>query len=752
MANLTENENIPINYLCPISLQIMNDPVIVCENGHSFDRLFIQKWIDVEPICPKCKETIVPLIPNRALKDSIEEYLTKKESSDLKVSSESSDSMLKQSFTQIYVEQLINTIKLACEDNFDKRKPVNLIFVLDVSYSMNELIKAIKDDKNNNERHGFTRLDLVKFVTNTIIHLLDKGDKISIILYSSECIELVDISNGQMTDHNKELITQKINQIKPNGCTYMWDGICTAFRSVKLAGLNKYNSNIILLTDGCPTEGRTARGIVPTLESYIRKNGIPCPIHSFLFGYDGNPELMDKISELTGGTFGFIPDASMMSTFIINKITCILNTCVNVIEFEYSYSCDEDKLNEIFNGYSIVVNTTEKTCTVNLGSLQYDLTKSFDFDNELIKLTHIYCDGLEQNIKSVSESNIFRTSSQTCINCRIKFIDIINKLIIDVDQVLKHGSDLARPRFSIDTQITEFSELTNNVDSKSDAEYINNLIFELQKEISIAFSNVNHLKVWVLPYLISLKNAHLHQYCSDFKNHSIKMYKGHLFDTLKDKLSDTFDMLPPPKASRRNENTSDLRKVGLRKVAERFTRPAPALTSMSVYNDRYGGCFTGDCKVETKYCIKEIKDLIPNDIVKTDKGFSRVNHIVRTKYPTGTIMKLHKLSDDNGCITAWHPVRLNSKWEFPIKKLDIYKRRIDKVYNLILEKDHIVYLNGVEVVTLGHGFKGDVIEHDFFGNMDKIKEHYVTKSVDGFIELSHDQITRNEEGLVNRLI
>lgn len=759
MANLTEIENIPENFKCPISLSLMENPFMIFPCGHTFEERYLNENIRLNNSCPICRGPIENIAPNYSLKNAIQEWLEGK-SNDDKVSSESTDAMLKQSSTQIYVEQIENTIKLAYDDLFTKRQPVNLIFVLDVSGSMNILIKEIKDEKN--EEHGFSRLDLVKFVTKTIIHLLNEEDRISIILYSDDVQELVSISNGQMNETNKKRINNYIDNIKSNGRTRMWRGISEAFRSVKFTeNLNRSNSNIILLTDGCPTEGETARGILPTLESYIRKNGIVCPVHSFLFGYDGNPKLMEKISELTSGTFGFIPDASMMSTFIINKITCILNTCVNVIEFEYSYSCDDEKLLEllaIFNDFTIGVKTSEKKIIVPLGSLQYDLAKSFNFDvnDEFFKLTNVYCDGIEQNITSVSESKISGTSSKICIKCRIEFIDTLNGLISNLNLVLNHGRDLNVPRFIISSQIEGFTELRDDVDSRSDAEYINNLINELENQISIGFSNVHHLKVWVLPYLISLRNAHLHQYCSDFKNYSIKMYKGSIFEKLKDEFSDIFDTLPPPKASRRNErSTSHYRSSSLGDIAKSLENNGPE--SMRDYNNpNYGGCFTGDCQILTENGLKLVSELKPKDIVKTDKGFSKVKHIVVTKYPKSSFFKLHALSNnsnDKAFITEWHPIRINGKWEFPINKLDcVIVNEINQVYNLILEKDHVIYLNDVEVVTLGHGFKGDVIEHDFFGNMDKIKEHYVTKSVDGIIELSHNQITRNKIGLVNGLI
>jgi hypothetical protein len=38
------------------------------------------------------------------------------------------------------------------------------------------------------------------------------------------------------------------------------------------------------------------------------------------------------------------------------------------------------------------------------------------------------------------------------------------------------------------------------------------------------------------------------------------------------------------------------------------------------------------------------------------------------------------------------------------------------VYNMVLDMGHIIRVNGILSVTLGHGFTGPVIEHGFFGN------------------------------------
>jgi len=60
---------------------------------------------------------------------------------------------------------------------------------------------------------------------------------------------------------------------------------------------------------------------------------------------------------------------------------------------------------------------------------------------------------------------------------------------------------------------------------------------------------------------------------------------------------------------------------------------------------------------------------------------------------------------------------LNNKFEFPITVSKGIVKEIpsDAIYSFVLESGHIMIINGIECVTLGHGFKGDVVEHDYFG-------------------------------------
>jgi hypothetical protein len=68
---------LPDDFKCPISLEIMSDPVII-SSGHTFDRSSIQRWIDAgNRTCPITKLPLSEppsLIPNHALRSLISNY------------------------------------------------------------------------------------------------------------------------------------------------------------------------------------------------------------------------------------------------------------------------------------------------------------------------------------------------------------------------------------------------------------------------------------------------------------------------------------------------------------------------------------------------------------------------------------------------------------------------------------------------------------------------------------------------------
>ncbi|KAL8052957.1 hypothetical protein ABFX02_05G039500 [Erythranthe guttata] len=70
---------IPDDFLCPISLELMRDPVIVA-TGQTYERSYIQRWIDCgNTTCPKTQQKLrhVTLTPNYVLRSLISQWCTK---------------------------------------------------------------------------------------------------------------------------------------------------------------------------------------------------------------------------------------------------------------------------------------------------------------------------------------------------------------------------------------------------------------------------------------------------------------------------------------------------------------------------------------------------------------------------------------------------------------------------------------------------------------------------------------------------
>ncbi|KAG2706200.1 hypothetical protein I3843_05G083100 [Carya illinoinensis] len=74
-----QSSSIPHEFLCPITLEIMTDPVIVA-TGQTFERESIRKWLDSNHrTCPKTGQTLnhLSLAPNFALKNLIRQWCEK---------------------------------------------------------------------------------------------------------------------------------------------------------------------------------------------------------------------------------------------------------------------------------------------------------------------------------------------------------------------------------------------------------------------------------------------------------------------------------------------------------------------------------------------------------------------------------------------------------------------------------------------------------------------------------------------------
>lgn len=155
---------------------------------------------------------------------------------------------------------------------------------------------------------------------------------------------------------------------------------------------------------------------------------------------------------------------------------------------------------------------------------------------------------------------------------------------------------------------------------------------------------------------------------------------------------------------------------------------------------------------------KMAKEIVKGDLVKTDKGESKVKCVLKTKLlnNTGHFIKL----DSGLLVTPWHPVKINGEWEFPCQNSSSFvSQQSEAVYSFLLENDHVLIIENTQVCGLAHNFKGKVIEHDYYGTNKVVEDLQKMEGWgEGLVELQQgnciirDSKTGNVSGLYQRKI
>jgi hypothetical protein len=178
----------------------------------------------------------------------------------------------------------------------------------------------------NGEDDGFSRLDLVKHTMNTVITALSSADQLCLIKFSNAAEVIANLA--PLSETNKKIMMEKMQNLAPEYSTNIWDGLRAALDiivNLPAESVRDYNIEIFLLTDGVPNIN-PPRPITETLESYLTKK---CPdrrpkVHTFGYGYSLQSDVLYDLAKVADGCFGFIPDSSMVGTVFINSLSSSL--------------------------------------------------------------------------------------------------------------------------------------------------------------------------------------------------------------------------------------------------------------------------------------------------------------------------------------------------------------------------------------------------------------------------------------------
>ncbi len=173
-----------------------------------------------------------------------------------------------------------------------KRAPVNLAVVIDRSGSMSGA-------KIDNARRAASRL----------VDLLDENDRLSVVHYGTDVAALGGVF---ATPENKLKLKRFIANIADEGGTNIGEGLAAGARHIERARTDFRVNRLLLLSDGQPTVGITSATGLANVVRRIRDSGIS--VTSLGVGADFNEDLMQRLADVGGGSYGFISDAAAMAT------------------------------------------------------------------------------------------------------------------------------------------------------------------------------------------------------------------------------------------------------------------------------------------------------------------------------------------------------------------------------------------------------------------------------------------------------
>lgn len=707
---------------CPITQDIMKDPV-QGKDGQTYERSAIITALRVKEESPITRErmTINDLKVNSSIRFLCDKYHSgafgnlslNSNNKEVKIPTNSetvSNIKIDHSLTKNKDNKFMITFNVNKEDYTAKLGSNNpsqdIVLVIDRSGSMNAAVEA-KDVNGDKLENGMSIQDIVNHAAKTVAKTLNSDSRLSVIIFDNNVQVLFDFVN--MNDMNIGMALGKIANIKPGGQTNIWGGIDKAFNLINSREDKSRNPAVFVLTDGSPNIS-PSRGEVETLKRMREKNNFNSPIYTFGFGYAVCKDLLYDMSKYGDGGNGHIPDGSMIATVFCNFTGTILTTVATNIKLHI-------KRNNKFSNFEIIgdfpiINTDNKDYTTYLlGSIQCQQSRNIVIETDSNSdFTYYYTYNIgEEFVKSnevtVSSENIssIEINNEVDINfARATCVDSIRKMI---------GYKIINDESSVTSLFTETVAFLKDIPGNN--KLIKGLIENFEDQVKLAILNNEYFKKWGQYYLDQLSRSLNQEIKPNFKDQGC-IFGGEIFETIVDRASDIFDTLPPPEPSLINHTSSN---YGYNSLT-----PTRA-TTLASYNDPNGGCMHSECIVTLGNSFKKkIGNVEKNDILLTidingNLSNAKVVCVIETQITNGL---REMVNFENGLIiTPWHPVKYNQNWVFPKEIYPTTMVSCNSMITLVMEKDHTIFVNDTPCITLGHNFKGKVIEHDYYGT-DKV--------------------------------
>lgn len=195
--------------------------------------------------------------------------------------------------------------------------PSNLVFLIDVSGSMNDPMK----------------LPLVKASMKMLTEQLRESDKVSIVVYAGAAGLVLSPTSGS----EKEKIKRAIDNLEAGGSTAGGAGIKLAYATAKKNFKKNGNNRVILCTDGDFNIGASSDDAMERLIEQERKSGVFLTVLGYGMGnYKDNK--MQKLADKGNGNHAYIDGMSEAKKVLVNEFGGTLFTIAKDVKLQVEFN------------------------------------------------------------------------------------------------------------------------------------------------------------------------------------------------------------------------------------------------------------------------------------------------------------------------------------------------------------------------------------------------------------------------------
>jgi Ca-activated chloride channel family protein len=199
----------------------------------------------------------------------------------------------------------------------DKRPPSNLVFLVDVSGSMQPANK----------------LPLLKECLKMLVQELTEDDHVSIVVYAGAAGEVLPSTSGD----NKRTILRALDRLEAGGSTHGSQGIQLAYKTAEANFISRGVNRVILCTDGDFNLGITSSGDLVRLIGEKAKSGVFLTVLGFGMG-NYKDATVELLADKGNGNYAYIDSLKEGRKVLVEQMSGTLVTIAKDVKIQVEFN------------------------------------------------------------------------------------------------------------------------------------------------------------------------------------------------------------------------------------------------------------------------------------------------------------------------------------------------------------------------------------------------------------------------------